>query len=138
MPRKRTTPERPAAVSGPGALSQRTDGGPGSDTQPIRVAAGGPFGSRQELEDTQRAAPLPDRSGSSGAAGPGPGGGAAAGPPPPAAAEALFGPTTQPGPGGPRAAGNSFIPADPDLLLKAIYQAFPHPEIRRLVNDIAR
>ena len=137
MARKRTTPEKPAAVSGPGALSQRTDGGPGSDTQPIRVAAGGPFGSRQELEDAQRAAPLPDRQGSGVAPGAGAAVPGAGGPPPPVASEALFAPTTQPGPGGPRG-GPSFIPADPDLLLKTIYQAFPHPEIRRLVNDIAR
>ena len=134
MARKRTTPANPAAVSGPGALSQRTDGGPGSDTQPIRVAAGGPFGSRQELEEAQRAAPLPDNRSGPGLAE----GGAGPAPPPPPASEALFGPTEMPGPGGPRPAGNSFIPADPDLLLKAIYQAFPHPEIRRLVNDIAR
>ena len=132
MPRKRTTPANPAAVSPPGALSQRTDGGPGSATQPIRVAAGGPFGSRQELEDAQRAAPLPDRVGASGVP---PQGGA--GPAPPAAADALFGPTEMPGPGGPRGPRN-FIPDDPDLLLKVIYQTYPHPEIRRLVSDIAR
>ena len=134
MPRHRTTPANPAAVSGPGALSQRTDGGPGSDTQPIRVAAGGPFGSRQELEEAQRAAPLPDNRSGPGVAE----GGAGPAPPPPQAAEALFGPSNQPGPGGPRQGGNNFIAADPDLLLKTIYQAFPHPEIRRLVNDIAR
>lgn len=133
MARKRTTPAQPAAVSGPGALSQRTDGGPGSDTQPIRVAAGGPFGSRQELEEAQRAAPLPDRLGSGAAEG----GVGPAAPPPQPAAEALFGPTTQPGPGGPRGPRN-FIPDDPDLLLKMIYQAYPHPEIRRLVSDIPR
>ncbi len=127
-------PANPAAVSGPGALSQRTDGGPGSKTQPIRVAAGGPFGERQELEEAQRAAPLPDNRSGPGEAE----GGAGPAPPPQPANEALFGPTTQPGPGGPRPTGNSFIPPDPDLLLKTIYQAFPHPEIRRLVNDIAR
>ncbi len=133
MPRHRTTPDRPAAVSGPGALSQRTDGGPGSDTQPIRVAAGGPFGSRQELEESQRAAPLPDRQAASGAQR----GAVAPGPPPAPAADALFGPTEMPGPGGPRGPAN-FIPEDPDLLLKVIYQTYPHPEIRRLVSDIAR
>lgn len=133
MPRRRTTPRRPAAVSGPGALSQRTDGGPGSDTQPIRVAAGGPFGQRQELEEAQRQSPLPDRQ----APAAGPGGGVAAPPPPPAASDELFGPSTIAGPGGPRAP-RSFVPEDPDLLLKLIYQSYPHPEIRRLVNDIAR
>lgn len=49
-------PANPASVSGPGALSQRTDGGP---TQPIRVAPGQPYGDRQQLEELQRAAPLP-------------------------------------------------------------------------------
>lgn len=132
MPRHRTTPRRPAAVSGPGALSQRTDGGPGSDTQPIRVAAGGPFGQRQELEEAQRQSPLPDRQ-----AGGVQQGSRAAAPPPPVATDELFGASTIAGPGGPRAP-RSFVPDDPDLLLKMIYQAYPHPEIRRLVNDIAR
>lgn len=45
-------PARPAQVSGPGALSQRTDG------QPIRVAPGGAYGDRQELQQLQSAAPL--------------------------------------------------------------------------------
>ncbi len=134
MARKRTTPARPAAVSGPGALSQRTDGGPGSDTQPIRVAAGGPFGQRQELEEAQRQSPLPDRQGTTGAVQAAPG---AAPPPPGIATEELFAPTGIPGPGGPRAP-RDFIADDPDLLLKLIYQSYPHPEIRRLVNDIAR
>lgn len=134
MARHRTTPARPAAVSGPGALSQRTDGGPGSGTQPIRVAAGGPFGQRQELEEAQRQSPLPDRQAASGVQQ----GSAAASPPPPGiATDELFAPTAIPGPGGPRAA-RDFIADDPDLLLKLIYQSYPHPEIRRLVNDIAR
>lgn len=53
-------PANPAPVSGPGSLSQRTDGGP-ADTQPVRVAPGGDYGDRQELEAAQRAAPLPQR-----------------------------------------------------------------------------
>lgn len=51
-------PANPAPVSGPGALSQRTDGGP-ADTQPIRAASGGSYGERQEIEGLQKAAPLP-------------------------------------------------------------------------------
>jgi len=53
-------PEHPAAVSGPGALSARTDG-----TQPEMVASGGAYGSRQQMEaiqggaDMQGTAPLP-------------------------------------------------------------------------------
>jgi len=128
MARKRTTPQNPAPVSGPGALSQRTDGGPGSDTQPIRVAAGGPYGQRQELEGAQQAAPLPV------APGPGP---SMSGAPPRAMpnVDSLFAPTTTPG--GPQPApARSFVPEDPDLMLRAIYQAYPHPEIRRLMRAL--
>ena len=45
-------PRHPAPVSGPGALSQRTDG------QPVRVAPGGDYGDRQDLQRLQQAAPL--------------------------------------------------------------------------------
>lgn len=48
-------PSRPAAVSGPGSLSARTDGGP---TQAPMVASGGPYGSRQEQLAIQGGAPL--------------------------------------------------------------------------------
>ena len=50
------TPANPAPVSGPGALSQRTDGGPTS--QPPMVAAGGPYGSRQDMMAIQSGAPM--------------------------------------------------------------------------------
>ena len=48
-------PSSPAPVSGPGALSKRTDGGPG---QPVRAPSGGAYGDRQALEQMQQAAPL--------------------------------------------------------------------------------
>lgn len=48
-------PSSPAPVSGPGALSKRTDGGPG---QPIRVPTGGAYGEATELEQMQQAAPM--------------------------------------------------------------------------------
>lgn len=48
-------PSEPAAASGPGALSQRTDGGP---TQAPMLASGGPYGSRQDMADIQGSAPL--------------------------------------------------------------------------------
>lgn len=48
-------PSNPAPVSGPGALSRRTDGGPG---QPVRAPSGGAYGERQALEQMQQAAPL--------------------------------------------------------------------------------
>lgn len=50
------TPANPAPVSGPGALSARTDGGPTS--QPPMVASGGPYGSRQEMEAIQSGADM--------------------------------------------------------------------------------
>ena len=48
-------PSSPAPVSGPGALSKRTDGGPG---QPVRAPSGGAYGERQELEQLQQGAAL--------------------------------------------------------------------------------
>lgn len=48
-------PGNPAPVSGPGALSKRTDGGP---SQPVRTPSGGAYGERQQLEQLQQAAPL--------------------------------------------------------------------------------
>lgn len=49
------TPARPAPVSGPGALSRRTDGGP---SQPIREPGGLPYGENLELRTQQQAAPM--------------------------------------------------------------------------------
>lgn len=49
-------PGNPAPVSGPGALSKRTDGGPAK--QPIRVPSGGAYGDRTNLEQLQQAAPV--------------------------------------------------------------------------------
>lgn len=51
-------PSKPAAVSGPGALSARTDGGP---TQPQMLAPGGEYGSRQEMQSIQAGAPMQGR-----------------------------------------------------------------------------
>jgi hypothetical protein len=53
-------PGNPAPVSGPGALSKRTDGGP---AQPVRVPSGGKYGERQALEQMQQAAPLAESPG---------------------------------------------------------------------------
>lgn len=49
-------PSNPAPTSPPGALSQRTDGGPTS--QPQMVASGGAYGDRKEMLDLQSGAPL--------------------------------------------------------------------------------
>jgi hypothetical protein len=49
------TPANPAPVSGPGAGSARTDGGPG---QPIRDPGGLAYGDGQELRTQQASAPM--------------------------------------------------------------------------------
>lgn len=49
-------PEHPAAVSGPGALSQRTDGG--AATQPQMLASGGGYGDRKEMAEIQGGSPM--------------------------------------------------------------------------------
>lgn len=48
-------PANPAAVSGPGALSRRTDGGPQS-IQPI--PASGQYGERKAMQELQASAPM--------------------------------------------------------------------------------
>jgi len=48
-------PNNPAPVSGPGSLSQRTDGGP---TQPATYISGLPYGQGQETYSSQVAAPM--------------------------------------------------------------------------------
>jgi hypothetical protein len=51
-------PEKPAMSSGPGSLSQRTDGGPASK-QAVRYAAGMPnYGDGQDFLDIQSSAPM--------------------------------------------------------------------------------
>jgi hypothetical protein len=70
-------PTNPAMASGPGAMSQRTDGGPG---QPARYVSGMPYGQGQEFMDLQSSAPMaamptaqtPSMSATVGAAGAGP------------------------------------------------------------------
>lgn len=49
------TPSKPAAVSGPGALSRRTDGGPG---QPVRDTTGGAYGDAQAFRGMQQQSPM--------------------------------------------------------------------------------
>jgi hypothetical protein len=50
-------PSKPAMQSGPGSLSQRTDGGPASK-QAARYIAGGNYGEGQEMMDIQTSAPM--------------------------------------------------------------------------------
>lgn len=48
-------PENPAPMSGPGALSKRTDGGP---TQSAKYISGLPYGQGQTTYDQQTSAPM--------------------------------------------------------------------------------
>lgn len=48
-------PSNPAPVSGPGAMSKRTDGGP---TQPVQEVGGFEYGGRQDFVDIQGGAPM--------------------------------------------------------------------------------
>lgn len=50
-------PANPAPVSGPGRLSQRTDGGAGA-MQGAKYMAGLPYGEGQEFQDVQSMAPM--------------------------------------------------------------------------------
>lgn len=123
MARKRggyQKPSRPAAVSGPGAMSRRTDSG-----QPIRVASGGNYGERQQLENLQAAAPLA-AGGSGGAAGSSP---ASAAPPLPS----VFGPTARPGEN-PDTGIMGVTPPDPSAFLAAAYAVYPDPALAALLR----
>lgn len=50
-------PANPAPASGPGAMSQRTDGGP-ADAQAAQYVSGLPYGEGQALMAQQQAAPM--------------------------------------------------------------------------------
>lgn len=116
-------PSKPAAVSGPGSLSARTDGGPG---QPLRAATGGDYGDRKATLDQQRGAPLATAGG--GGAAPAPGG-------PPPDPNGIFGPTTRPGEpltagidwgAGPGAPVVPQFADDVNLVVRAIAAENPH------------
>ena len=118
-------PSKPAAVSGPGALSARTDGGAGSKTQPIRRIPGQAYGEGQALVEQQQAAPLP----------------VARRTQQPTRLN-IFAPTERPaepitegamlGPGSPPAQA---IDEDANMLLAAMYQVFPSSIISELINQ---
>jgi len=134
MAKKRTRggyrqPANPAPVSGPGALSARTDGGPGSATQPIRRIPGVDYGEQQALSEQQAAAPLP--------AEPTVPSKGMATPRPPLNRD-VFRPTDVPGED-PRTAGINPAEAAPDntlLALKAMYQVSGfNPVISQLIHN---
>ena len=125
---RQPTPSRKNAVSGPGALSQRTDG-----AQPVMRLPNAKYGESQAFEQQQQGAPLGD---SGGANSPmpmaGPGGGA----------PNIFGGTENPGQpiteGVPVGDGSTpptnDLYDDVDILLSALYSVNPHPVIAELIN----
>ena len=117
------TPRNPAPVSGPGALSRRTDG----PVQPVRVAPGGKYGERKALTEQQQSAPLAA------------GGGASPPPPSPAPLPSVFGPTGRPNEsirqGIPtQPAAQSLAQLDADALLRILVRRYPHPQLVRLLQ----
>jgi hypothetical protein len=132
-------PSKPAAVSGPGALSARTDG-----RVPATLPSGGDYGDRKALAEQQSAAPMSPQAGPAG--GGVPSGAAAAGPPGFGAA-GVFSPTERPGE--PPTAGVDFGPGagapgdgglgeDPYMWARALYNLAPTPELERLIARLAR
>tara|TARA_B100000029_G_scaffold448390_1_gene470874 strand:+ start:311 stop:730 length:420 start_codon:yes stop_codon:yes gene_type:complete len=125
---RQPTPSRKNAVSGPGALSQRTDG-----AQPIMRLPNAKYGESKAFEQQQQGAPLGD-SGGANAPMPmaGPGGGA----------PNIFSGTENPGQpiteGVPVGDGSTpptnDLYDDVDILLSALYSVNPHPVIAELIN----
>lgn len=50
-------PANPAPVSGPGALSQRTDGGPGAKAAAVKLPDAG-YGEQKQFQEIQQGAPI--------------------------------------------------------------------------------
>ena len=125
----RGSPKNPAAASGPGKLSRRTDGGPGSSSQPIRVPTGGDYGDRQAGIAQQQAAPLASAGGT-----PAGGGGAPISPPSP---DGVFGPTERPNVPLTRGLGQQGASpvVDPHTLLQILYEKYPSPYLARLMEN---
>lgn len=127
----RGQPKRPAPVSGPGALARRTDGGAGSDTQPLRAPVGGDYGERKALLDQQRAAPLPAA---------GSGGGASLPSAPtgqPTGIPGVFGPTERPNepPTHGMQTRGQFLAGNVDQFISMLYSQFPHPALAALIRQ---
>lgn len=113
------TPRNPAPVSGPGALSARTDGGP---SQPIREFPAEHHGQRSALRTQQQGAPLPVAgSAPTPMVNNGMGGG-------------VFGPTERPDEPVTAGAEPAAVELSVDDMLGIIYANFPHPGILRLIR----
>lgn len=120
-------PNNPAAVSGPGALSRRTDGGPTQGAMPI--PSGGQYGERKALQELQTSAKMAGNA------------------TPQRKVTGLFEPTQRPDEpvtaGAPVGPGSNYInqpfdqmitSEDPNIVIRAAYMAFPNESLRRVVE----
>ena len=124
---RKPTPQRKNAVSGPGALSQRTDG-----TQPTMRGQDMAYGESKAYQEQQQSAPLGD---SGGANAPFPLPQQQAAPPDVfAGTEYPNEPITEGVPIGEGVGPTRDIASDVDILLQAMYQFNPHPLIAELIN----
>mgnify|MGYP003146011451 FL=1 len=112
----------PAAGPGAGAGENRTGGGPGSKTQPLRRLPDAEYGANKAFVEQQQGAPLPVSSG-------------------PIAAPNIFAPTERPGelgtqgvPIGP-GAGPQQVADNTDAILQALYEINPSPILIELINN---
>ena len=121
-------PAKPAPVSGPGALAQRTDGGP---APAISGAGGQPYGERSELAGLEANVPSPA------GVSPGAGSGAAGGAPGLGPIADPFGPTGRPNES--VTAGldpdGLYSPEDPLMVVRVAYSLYPHPSLARLLEE---
>jgi hypothetical protein len=114
-------PSKPAAVATPQG-GQRTDGGAGSQSQPLRRLPNADYGENKQFVAQQKAAPLPVQS-------------------QPTPAPNIFAPTERPsepitqgvpvGPG----SGPASIVDNTDIILKALYEINPSPILIELLNN---
>lgn len=137
-------PNSPAAVSGPGGLSQRTDG-PVRQPKPATQTApsGQSYGARAAQDRLRQASPITQ--GNGGPAQPtSPGSPAQNGQAPVIGGirDALFAPTARPGEpitagamAGPGPNGQELLPQDPDELLRAAYTVLPDATLLRFMRD---
>lgn len=128
------TPKKPAAVSGPGALSQRTDGGA---AQPVRPTPAASYGDRAASIAQQQAAPM--RSGGAQAPVGGPPGAAPA--PGPGMMD-VFRPSDRPTepltagvPVGPGSMGRPPLATAADQL-RALYSQFPDDDLLDAILEL--
>lgn len=119
-------PNNPAPVSGPGALSRRTDGGP---TQGAMEMPASQYGERKQLQELQTSAKMAGNT------------------TPQRKVTGLFEPTQRPQEpvtaGAPVGPGANYVSQpfdqmitseDPNVVIRAAYMAFPNESLRRVVD----